>query len=280
MVAAMAAFVVNDSLVKLATTHYATGQLLVLRGVVAIASALALVWALGQLSSLSKLTNRLVLLRGCLEGFIAYAFILALAHLQLANITAILQAASLVIVALAALLGIDQVGWRRWLAVLVGFIGVLLIVKPGLDGFTVYSLIALACSLMAGVRDLMTRRIQADVPSPVVAVASTIAVTLVGLGTSLAQPWQPIALRETLYLAGAGVLVSLGNFWIIVAYRHGNVTVVSALRYTVLLFALVIGFAVWGDWPDGMAMIGAVLIVVSGLYAMHRQRVRSGKVEP
>ncbi len=275
MVAAMATFVVNDALVKLAAAHFPTGQLLALRGVVSVASALALVAALGHQRSLPLVLSRPVLLRGGSEALIAFTFIAALAHLPLANITAILQAASLIVVAIAAMSGLEQVGWRRWLAVLVGFLGVLLIVKPGLEGFTIWSVVALVSSSMVAVRDLLTRRIKADIPSPVVSLGSTIMVGLFGLAMSLTTAWAPLRAAEVGYLVGAGVLVALGNYCIVVAFRDGSVSVVSALRYTVLLFALVLGYVVWGDWPDRLAMAGAGLIVASGLYALHRERIRA-----
>ncbi len=274
MVGAMATFVVNDALVKLAAAHYPTGQLLALRGVVAITAALLLVRVLGHARSLGRLLSWPVALRGLTEGVVAFTFILALTHLPLANITAILQSASLIVVAMAALLGIERVGWRRWLAVIVGFIGVLLVVKPGLAGFTIYALVALASSLLVGARDLMTRSIAPDIPSPVISLGSTIMVTGVGLTISMFAPWQPIVLEPTLLLAGAGVLVALGNLFIVIAFRDGDVTTVSALRYTVLLFALVLGYVIWGEFPDTLALLGSGLIVGSGLYALHRQRVR------
>ena len=274
MVAAMALFVINDTFVKLAAGHYPTGQLLTLRGFVAVGSSLALVAALGQLHALKLLREPRVLLRGLMEGVVAYTFIFALAHMPLANITAILQAASLFVVAMAASLGIEQVGWRRWLAVAVGFAGVLLIVRPGIDGFNAYALIALCSAFVVGLRDLMTRSIRANIPSPVIAIGSTLMVMMVGASMSLAETWQPVTLRETLYLACAGVFVAFGNFSIVVAYRDGDVSVVSALRYSVLIFALMLGYVVWGDFPDGWDLAGAALIVGSGLYAMHRERVR------
>jgi drug/metabolite transporter (DMT)-like permease len=277
MVAAMATFVVNDALVKLASTHYPTGQLLALRGVIAVSAALLLVRALGHGQQLRLVLSWPVALRGLTEGVVAFTFIMALAHLPLANVTAILQAASLMVVAMAAALGMEQVGWRRWLAVIVGFVGVLLVVKPGLEGFNVYALVALASSVLVGFRDLLTRRIRANIPSPVISLGSTIMVSLFGLAMSSLTPWQPIVATPTFYLVGAGVLVALGNLCIVIAFRDGDVTVVSALRYSVLLFALVLGYVVWGDWPDPLAMLGAALIVGSGLYAIHRRSVRGSE---
>ncbi|MCX7329537.1 MAG: DMT family transporter, partial [Hyphomicrobiales bacterium] len=180
MVAAMALFVVNDALVKLATATYPTGQVLAVRGLFATLAALALVRSFGRFSDLKALAQPLVVLRGLLEGVIAFTFITALAKLPLANITAILQAASLIVVAMAAMLGIERVGWRRWLAICVGFAGVLIIVRPAADGFNVYSLVALASAVLVGVRDLLTRRIGVNIPSSVVTFSTTAVVCLMG----------------------------------------------------------------------------------------------------
>lgn len=277
MIAAMALFVVNDAFVKLATTAYPTGQVLALRGLVATAAALALVRGLGRFSDLRALANPMVIVRASLEGLVAVAFITALAHLPLANITAILQAASLFVVALAALLGIESVGWRRWAAIGIGFVGVLIVVRPSSDGFNTYTLVALLSAVLVSVRDLVTRQIQSKVPSTVVTFSTTIVVGLTGLALGLAEDWQPLRMRETIYLVCAALFVALGNYGIIVAYRDADVSLVSGFRYTVLVFAILVGIAIWGDWPDGPALVGASLIVGSGLYTLHRQRVRSGQ---
>jgi drug/metabolite transporter (DMT)-like permease len=176
---------------------------------------------------------------------------------------------------MAAMLGIERVGWRRWLAICVGFAGVLIIVRPSADGFNVYSLVALASAVLVGVRDLLTRRIGVDIPSSVVTFSTTAVVCLMGWLIGLAEVWQPLQLEPTLFLIAAAVFVALGNYAIIVAYRDADVSLVSGFRYTVLVFAIVIGVAVWGEWPDLPALAGAGLIVGSGLYTLHRQRVRA-----
>ena len=277
MVAAMATFVVNDAFVKLATAAYPTGQVLAIRGLFATAAALVLVSSFGKLSDLKALSNPLVMARGALEGAVAISFITALAHLQLANITAILQAASLIVVAMAAILGIEKVGWRRWAAIGTGFIGVLIIVRPTPDGFTIYSLVALASAILVGFRDLLTRRIGADVPSSVITFTTTAVVCLMGWVLGLWEVWKPLQARETLYLMAAAVFVALGNYAIIVAYRDADVSLVSGFRYTVLVFAIALGILIWDDWPDAASLTGAALIVGSGLYTLHRQRVRAAE---
>ncbi|MGL4438211.1 MAG: DMT family transporter [Bosea sp. (in: a-proteobacteria)] len=274
MVAAQGTFVINDAFVKLATATYPTGQVLAIRGVFAALAALVLVRLFGRFSDLKAMASPLVMARGGLEALIAFTFITALAHLPLANITAILQAATLIVVLMAAILGIERIGWRRLLAIMVGFVGVLIIVRPAAEGFTVYSLVALASAIMVGARDLLTRRIGAHVPSTVITFTTTAVVCAVGWIIGMAETWQPLALKETLYLVGAALFVAAGNYSIIVAYRDADVSLVSGFRYTVLVFAILLGILIWGDWPDLPALAGASLIVGSGLYTLHRQRVR------
>ena len=274
MVASMALFVVNDSLVKLATSAYPASQVLAVRGLFASFVAFALVVALGQTALMGRIFTPRVMLRAVLEGVVAFTFITALAKLPIANITAILQASSLMIVAFAALLGIDRIGWRRSVALLAGFVGVLLVVQPSTAGFNAFSILALVSAILVSVRDLVTRNIPAHVPSGIVAFATTVAVMLTGCVFGLAESWQPLQWRETAFLAAAAIAVALGNFCIIIAYRDGDVSIVSALRYSVLVFALLAGFLVWDEWPDFLAILGSALIVASGIYALHRQALK------
>jgi drug/metabolite transporter (DMT)-like permease len=280
MLAAMALFVVNDSLVKLALASCTPSQVLAVRGLFATAFIFALVVALGQASSLKAMFTPRVMLRAVLEGLVAFTFISALARLPIANITAILQASSLIIIAFAAVLGLERIGWRRATAVLVGFAGVLCVVQPSSNGFNAFSLLALVSAVLVALRDLITRGISATVPSGVVAFGTTLAVTLSGFAFGLAETWPPLHSRSVALLMGAALAVGLGNVCIIIAYRDGEISLVSGLRYAVLVFALLAGFLVWGELPDALAVIGSVLIVCSGLYALHRQQTRQRQAIP
>jgi drug/metabolite transporter (DMT)-like permease len=281
MLAAMALFVVNDALVKMTTSILPISQVLVIRSVFSCTVMLALVFSMRQAHALAAILSPRIALRAALEGCIAWGFVTALSHLPLANVSAIFQASTLIIIALAAILGIDRIGWRRWLAVFIGFIGVLMVVKPSLSGFNEYSLLALGTCCIVAVRELITRNISGDIPSGVVAFWSTAGVMMVGgllgLGEHLAGAgaWAQPAWREILLLMMAALFVAGGNFCLISAYRHGDVSIISALRYSVMVFALIIGFLFFGEWPDSLSLIGAALIIGSGLYALHRQRLKN-----
>lgn len=275
MVSAMALFIGNDTLMKLAREVYPAGQAIALRTVFAVLAGLAMVFLLKEGGKLGLALRPVVLLRGLIESAVALSFIWALGLLPLGNITAILMTSPLIIVVLAVLLRIERIGWRRTLAVAVGFCGVLLIVRPEADGFNLAAIVALISAILVGWRDLLTRSIGSDVPSTVISLTTTVLVGLVSMGYGFFEVWQPFWRIETLYLAGAAVLVSTGSLCIVSAFRNTDIGVISGYRYSIVVFAVVIGYVVWGEVPDALAIAGIALIVGSGLYTMHRQRVRS-----
>ena len=275
MVSAMALFIGNDTLMKLAREVYPAGQAIALRTVFAVMAGLAMVFLLKEGGKLGLALRPIVLRRGLIESAVALSFIWALGLLPLGNITAILMTSPLIIVVLAVLLRIERIGWRRTLAVAVGFCGVLLIVRPEADGFNLAAIVALISAILVGWRDLLTRSIGSDVPSTVISLTTTMLVGLVSIGYGLFEVWQPFWRIETLYLAGAAVLVSTGSLCIVSAFRNTDIGVISGYRYSIVVFAVVIGYVVWGEVPDALAIAGIALIVGSGLYTMHRQRVRS-----
>lgn len=273
MIVAMLLFVCNDALMKLAREAYPAGQAIALRTVFAVIAGFAMVFALREGSKLMLAFRPSVLLRGFAEATVALCFIWALGKLPLANITAIGMASPLLIVVLAVVLGIEKVGWRRTVALVVGFCGVLVVVRPTAEGFSPAALVALFSSCLVAARDLLTRRIGSDVPSSVISLTATVLVGLLALGLGLSESWEPVWRRETIYVVIAAVLVSTGSFFVISAFRNTDIGVVTGFRYSVVISAVIIGYLVWGDVPDLLAFLGIGLIVGSGLYTMHRQQV-------
>jgi drug/metabolite transporter (DMT)-like permease len=274
MLTAMFLFVGNDVLMKLAREVYPVGQAITLRTIFAVLTGLALVFALKDGGRLRLGLRPEVLLRGGVEACVALTFVWSLGLLPIANITAITMASPLLIVVIAVALRIERVGWRRTLAVLVGFLGVLIVARPSAEGFNAAALVALGSAMLVACRDLLTRRISNDVPSTVISLTTTVLVGFVAVGYGLSEAWQPIWRRETVYVALAAVLVASGSFFVIGAFRNTDVGFVSGYRYSVVVFAVLVGYVVWGDIPDPLAFAGIALIVGSGLYTMHRQRVR------
>lgn len=276
MMLAMASFVLNDALVKLARVEWDTGQILIVRGCFAL--ALLAVWVrLAQATDrLGMLVRKELVLRGALEAMIAMAFITALGQIALADITAILMLAPLVITALSIVFLDERVGWRRWTAVLVGFIGMLLVVQPGSNTMPTGALIlALISVLGVGARDILTRRLPADAPSIVVSVTSVIGTMLGGAVLTVGfSAWQPVTPYLLLLSVSAAGFVVLGNFSIIEACRDVELSAVTPFRYSMILWAILLGALIFGSWPTPVALAGIALIGVSGLYTLHRERLR------
>lgn len=274
MMMAMSLFCCNDALMKLAREAFPTGQAVTLRTGFAIVAGLTMVVLMGDWRKLPLGLRPLVLGRGIIEALCALTFIWALGLLPLANITAILMASPLLIVVLAVLLRIESVGWRRTVALAVGFIGVLIVMRPSAAGFSLAALIALASACLVAIRDLMTRMIGDDVPSTVITLTTTAIVGMLSIGMGALETWQSPWRIELIYLALAAILVTAGGFCIISAFRNTDVGVVAGYRYSVVLVAVLLGWLVWGETPDKIAFAGIALIVGSGLYTLHRQRVR------
>jgi drug/metabolite transporter (DMT)-like permease len=276
MLAAVLAFVTSDSLMRLAAADLPTGQIIVLRGVVATALVAATAASLGALRDIGAFRQPLVILRGAIEGVVALLFIAALPGLPLADITAILLASSLMSTAIAATLGMEKVGVRRWAALIVGFGGVVIVLRPGLAGLTPPALLVCACTILIAIRDIVTRRIQASAPSLAIALASTVIVTLAGGLLGLVEPdWRWPTQSEAAVLLGAAGAVGVGNVMVIAAFRRSDVAVVSPFRYSSIVIAAAAGYLIWREVPDRWTLLGAAMIVGSGLYTIWREQVRA-----
>lgn len=276
MAAAMAGFTMNDAITKTLSSQMNFGEIILLRGMFAILLIGTLAYHQGAIRHWRTLMMRPVALRVAGEVGGTLTFLAALAHLPLANTSAIFQALPLAITLGAALVFSEPVGWRRWSAIAAGFIGVLIIVRPGLAGFNQFSLLALASVVFCAVRDLATKRIPAEIPSLFITLLTTISVTIAGAIVIVPLGgWTPPSGRAVGLLALAAVLLLIGYQTVILALRIGDISAVAPFRYTALLWAMMLGYVIFGDVPDGPMLIGAAIIVLSGLYAFHRERIRS-----
>jgi drug/metabolite transporter (DMT)-like permease len=276
MASAMAAFTINDTITKSVSSELNIGQIILVRGLFAMVLIAAFAAWRGALRPMRTLFIRPVGLRVIGEIGGTLTFLSSIAHMPLANAAAIFQALPLVITLGAALVFGEPVGWRRWLAIAIGFIGVLIIVRPGTAGFNEFSLLALSSVAFCTVRDLATRRIPTEIPSLFIALLTTLTVTTGG--TLIMFPlggWTPPSGRAVGMLAVAAILLMIGYQCIISALRTGEISAVAPFRYTALLWAMLLGYLAFGDQPDRYMLIGAAIIVLSGLYAFYRERVRN-----
>jgi drug/metabolite transporter (DMT)-like permease len=276
MIGAMTCFVINDAFVKYASESLPGGQIIVIRGLFAIAFLLAAACWMGLVSGpgarLREITHRPVVIRSLLDAVATFTFLTALFHLPLANATAINMAAPLGISLLSVLWLGERIGTMRWAVIAIGFVGVLFIVQPRGEGFNGYSLVCLLSTFFVACRDLYTRRINPGTPTILITIGTAIAVTATGVLLSIFQEWKPIDAGRIAMLAAASVFLSGGYMLLIRAMRAGEVSVVVPFRYSGLLAALTIGFAVWGEIPNALAWIGIALLVSAGLYMVLSER--------
>ncbi|MEH2607918.1 DMT family transporter [Bradyrhizobium sp. AZCC 1693] len=271
----MAAFTVVDTITKAVSSEMNIGQVMLVRGLFAVLLVAAFAHQQGALRPLHTLMLRPVALRVLGEIGGTISFMTALVHLPLANTSAILQALPLAITLGAAVILREPVGWRRWSAIVAGLIGVLIIVRPGLAGFNQFALLALVSVAFCALRDLATRRIPAKIPSLFITLLTTVTVTAAG-GAILVPlgGWTPPSASALGLQALAAVLLLIGYQCIISALRSGDISAVAPFRYSALLWAMLLGYLVFGDVPDAMMVLGASIIVLSGLYAFYRERIR------
>lgn len=272
MTMSMAGFAINDGLVKLVGQALPLGQVLLIRGLFATGLVFVLAWAFGQLRPLTVMLSPILLVRTFAEIVATLSFLTALVNMPIANASAIMQAMPLVVTVGAALFFGEQVGWRRISAILAGLFGVFLVVRPGLEGFNSYSLYCLITVLASAVRDLITRKLDKDVPSLFVSLATASFVTLTGGILCLFTPWQPVSLTQTSLLAAASIFIVIAFFGIVAAMREGEVGFVSPFRYFMLLFSVIIGLLIFSEIPDFLTITGSAIVVASGIYTIYRER--------
>ena len=279
MTVGMAAFTINDAITKAVSSEMNFGQVMLVRGLFAVVLVATLAFQQRAIRPLRSVAMMPVALRVAAEVGGTVAFLAAIVNLPLANTAAIFQALPLAVTLGAALVFGEPVGWRRWLAITTGFVGVLIIVRPGVEGFNQFSLFALLSVVFFAVRDLVTKRISEEIPSLFVTLLTTVTVTIAG--AAILMPlggWTPLSGRGLGLLAFAAVLVLIGYQYVIMALRTGDISAVAPFRYSALIWAIMLGYLVFGDKPDGMMLLGASIIVSSGLYAFYRERIRARPV--
>jgi len=272
MIGAMACFIVNDALVKYASQAMPAAQLIFLRSVMASVLVLAAARAMGATPRIREIARGWVAVRAAVDAVATMLFLVSLFHLPLANASAINMTSPLIITVLAVLFLGERLGPPRWVAVGVGFLGVGLIIQPQAEGFDGYALVCLLATLLLSVRDLVTRRVHADVPSILVTLSNMLAVMLLAGGLSVFEGWQPFRAFEIGLLAVAAVFLSSAYYLLVISTRRGDLSLVAPFRYSALLFATIVGFVVWGDTPNLLAWCGIVLIVASGIYLLRASR--------
>lgn len=277
MTGATTGFAINDAMMKLLVADLPVSQVMVLRGLVVAAAAWVWLAREGRLGSLIHIGNRAVLLRAALEASVVLVYMQALREIPLGLATAILQATPLMITAFAALRGRETVGFARWAAVIVGFVGVLMIVQPDAHGIEPAMLLAVITAGLVCGRDLSNRLVPAQVPLFLIVFAASLANVLGGgaLAAAETHPWLWPNLHQSVLILGAAAFVLAATALITMSFRGTEISAVSPFRYVGVPVALLIGLFVWGDMPNLLAGIGIALVVGAGIVAMRDEALRS-----
>jgi len=275
MMASMFGFVVNDTFMKSLFITYPIVEITFLRALFClpllfIAMKLKGVTFLNQ----SRASWNLMMLRGFAEVMATISFLYALKHLPLPNVTAIIQVLPLTVTMAAALFLNDHVGMRRWTAIIIGLIGVMIVIKPGTEGFSSYSYYAVLSVIFVTMREMVTRKLPAEVPSVLVTFVTVIGVTIM---SAVALPFVSLKALDAsavMLVFSASIAIFFGYLFSTMAMRVGEISLVSQFRYTGMIWAILLGYAIFNDIPATNTIIGVLIIVASGLYAFHRKRIK------
>ncbi|MDX6750422.1 DMT family transporter [Geminicoccaceae bacterium 1502E] len=270
ILAGMVAFTTNDALVKLLTERLPVGQVMFVRGIAVVALLLALLRRRHRAVPLAACLQRHVVVRALLEAGITFCFLAALARMPIANATTLFFSAPIMLTVLAALVLGEQVGPRRWAAVVVGFVGVVIVAGPRGE-FSLIALLPVAAAAMSATRDIVTRFVPPAVPSIAVSLASAATVAAAGLITAPGGWPMPTAGELALMLV-CSLLVTVGYLAYVAAIRLGEVSLVAPVRYTAIPFAMLAGYLLWGHVPAATTWLGTAVIIGSGLFIFHRAR--------
>jgi drug/metabolite transporter (DMT)-like permease len=279
MVITTACFVVSDTCIKLIGTTLPLAQIICLIGLVSSLFLLMVCGQQGILKDVPLLFTRTVLLRSLLDTMATFMFISALMHMPLANLSSVMQSVPLVVVVVGVIFLGEKAGLSRIAAVIAGFVGVLLIVKPSPQTITIYELFAVGAVFVVAFRDLVTKRIPAHVPLLVIAFANAVFISVSGFSVGLVQGFETVETWQLTLLLGAGLFVTISYFLIVATVRLGDLSATAPFRYSEVVFAIIAGILVFGEHPDAISYIGMALVIGAGLFAAHREAVQARDAE-
>lgn len=274
MLCSMAGFTLEDVFFKQLSINFSTGQILLVSGVFGTLFFAVMALKKGHSLFSPHLWTRAALFRMLGEAVAAVAFVKALSSVPLPTVAAVFQVTPLALTMGAALFLGEQVGWRRWVAITIGFIGVLLIIKPGFDAFDPAVFWVLIAVFGTVARDLITRIIPKQVASSVISFQGFLAVILVSILLLLVttDELKAISVQSGALFAGAVVFGIAGYYALVAAMRTGDTVVVAPFRYSRLLFSLITGAIIFGERLDSWSLLGAAIVIVMGLYTFLRER--------
>ncbi len=275
----MAAYVAGDVVLKLLGRGFPATELIFWRSVIIMVSLGAvLAWTRPRLLSTGTTSGAFsgaVLARCLFDCINILAFTTAVMHMQLAELYAILQISPFLMTIIAVVAFKEKVGWRRWSAIVIGFGGVLLIIKPDAGSLNPWALLGVLAAFGAACRETVTRKIDPGVSTLQVAFLSALATAVGTFAVGYGEPWPAMRYSEIMLLLIQAVAWLIGTFLLVHACRTAPLSLVASFRYTLLVWGAIAGYLVFGEWPDLLAACGAMIIVLCGLYLFYRETVHS-----
>ena len=272
MILAMAGFALEDLFIKLLSSRVPVSQILIILGFSGTAVLLIIAFLTHAPILHRDLLNRPIIVRTFCELFAALFFTSAIALTPLSSVASILMTTPLIVTTGAAIFFGEKIGWRRWTAIIIGFFGVLLILRPGFESFMPASLLAVIATIFLAVRDLATRTMKFEISTTTVSIYAFLAM---GISGFIAMPFFSAMVIpssiEIVYLISATFVGVIGYYAIVLATRNGDVSVISPFRYSRLVFAMLLSVIILSERPDLLTLIGASIIVISGIYTFIRE---------
>jgi drug/metabolite transporter (DMT)-like permease len=266
MLAATAVFVVGDSFMKIVLEDLPPFEVLFLRGIAASFACAVLVALRAEWSAISGLLNLRALLRAAAETLCTLCYVVALAHMPIADVIAILQTGPLILILGAAFLLRERIGPVRVALALVGFAGALMVAQPSGSGVPPAALLAFGAALLGATRDFVGRGVPTSIPVTVVILATMLMMIVAAGVMSLGlETWEVPTGRHLAFVGVAGLCVALGHFGLLLAYWLGRTSTVAPFFYSLALWGGVSGLIVWGELPNALALSGIALIAGSGI---------------
>ena len=280
MTLAMAGFALEDLIIKMLSDFMPVSQILIYVGTLATI-LLSIISKIKKIPVITRaiFCNKALIFRTFMDMFGAVFIVSAISLIPLSTVSSILQVAPLLVTLGSALIFKENVGWRRWTAVFTGFIGVILILKPGLNGFQLSTLLAMVGVVFLALRDLATRRIGENVPSMTVSIYAFTA-TIIGGVIVLPFNGDFIILNgsQLLLVLASSLVACFAYLTLVLATRAGDISIIAPFRYTRLIFALALAVFILNERPDALTLIGAFMIIASGCYTFWRENVKKSQL--
>ena len=275
MTLSMFGYASSDAFIKYIGLILPLSEILFLRGILAVFLLLILTYFRNELFvSVDKNQIKFLILRVTGDVGCTIFFLTALINMKLANATAVLQCVPLALAFSAAVFLKEDVGWRRWSAIVFGFVGVLIIIKPTSTEFNYYSLMALMAVCFIVLRDLSTSRLNESIPSTFVSLITALSVTITGLLFLPFQTWVKPSFEIMGSLSATAVLLILGVLFNIISMRTGEVSFIAPFRYSIIIFAILYGIIFYNEFPDKLMIFGSIILVSAGLYTLYREQIK------